>query len=434
MKIRILVSFCILTIASVVIFAQTFPVRGRVMLKKADGTTVPVADALVEPYRTDISKGKLPSAKTDKKGYFSFAGLPLGQTFALVVSAPGIKPEVYPNVKAGMEDITITVFEGDGKRLTEEEVRQSLQKALPPTPTQPSLTEEQKKQLAEEEKKRQEIEAKNKKIEETNALIRKALQEGIDALNAKNYDLAIAKFDEGINADPEYAGSAPVLLNNKAVALNNRAIAKYNSISKERNQAVRAEALAAVKNDLLNAATSAERAFQILSNATASSPELQKNYDRQKYLALSNRLEAYSLLFITKSDDTKVNEAIKALADYELVETDKTQLKKARIRLADAFRLAGNSEAAVPIYKKVLEEYPDDFDTMAGLGLCLFNLGVINQNKAQMQEGLDIMQKFADTAPDTHPLKQEVKAAVDYLKNEEKLTPQKVRSTTRKKS
>ncbi|RMG02125.1 MAG: hypothetical protein D6735_10740, partial [Acidobacteria bacterium] len=224
MKIRILVSFCILTIASVVIFAQTFPVRGRVMLKKADGTTVPVADALVEPYRTDISKGKLPSAKTDKKGYFSFAGLPLGQTFALVVSAPGIKPEIYPNVRAGMEDITITVFEGDGKRLTEEEVRQSLQRALPPTPTQPGLTEEQKKQLAEEEKKRQEIEAKNKKIEETNAIIRKALQEGIDALNAKNYDLAITKFDEGINADPEYAGSAPVLLNNKAVALNNRAI------------------------------------------------------------------------------------------------------------------------------------------------------------------------------------------------------------------
>ncbi|MGI8882772.1 MAG: hypothetical protein ACR2IA_00825, partial [Pyrinomonadaceae bacterium] len=56
------------------VLAQTSPVRGRVELVKADGTKEPVAGAMVEPFRTD-AKGKAPSAKTNKKGEFSFAGL-----------------------------------------------------------------------------------------------------------------------------------------------------------------------------------------------------------------------------------------------------------------------------------------------------------------------------------------------------------------------
>ena len=85
--------------------AQTSPVRGKIELKKTDGTTVPVADAVVEPFRTD-AKGKSPSAKTNKKGEFSFAGLQVGQIFVLSVSAPNIKPALLPNVKAGMENLT----------------------------------------------------------------------------------------------------------------------------------------------------------------------------------------------------------------------------------------------------------------------------------------------------------------------------------------
>jgi len=104
------------------VFAQTAPVRGKVELKKADGTTEPVAGAMVEVFRTD-SKGKGSTAKTGKKGEFAFAGLMLGQTFALSISAPNVKPAVYPNIKAGMENVSITVVEGDGKRSTEEEVR-----------------------------------------------------------------------------------------------------------------------------------------------------------------------------------------------------------------------------------------------------------------------------------------------------------------------
>src|SRR5215213_9527437 len=89
---------------SLVAFAQTIaPISGRVQLKKADNTIVPVVGAEITAYRTDISKGKLPSAKTDKKGNFSFAGAPVGQTFVLVASAPNIQAGFYPNVKASMD-------------------------------------------------------------------------------------------------------------------------------------------------------------------------------------------------------------------------------------------------------------------------------------------------------------------------------------------
>jgi hypothetical protein len=36
------------------------------------------------------------------------------------------------------------------------------------------------------------------------------------------------------------------------------------------------------------------------------------------------------------------------------------------------------------------------------------------------------MNKFIEVAPETHPLKSSVKDAVDYLKTQEKLAPQKV--------
>ncbi len=104
--------------------AQNAPVRGEVKLKKADGTVVPVADAVVEAYRTDIGRGAMPAAKTNRRGEFSFVAFPLGQTFALAVSGTGIGPKIEPNVKAGRENIVITVSEGDGRQLTEADVRE----------------------------------------------------------------------------------------------------------------------------------------------------------------------------------------------------------------------------------------------------------------------------------------------------------------------
>ena len=93
--------------------------------------------------------------------------------------------------------------------------------------------------------------------------------------------------------------------------------------------------------------------------------------------------------------------------------------------MADALRQAGDSTDALPVYQKVLDATPDNIDALGGMGLSLFDVGVAAENKEQMQEGLNMMKRFTEIAPDTHPLKADIKGAVDYLVNTVKLTPQK---------
>ena len=60
--------------AAVTSVAQVGELRGTVMMKQADGQKVPVADAQIDVFRTDI-KGEY-KTKTNKKGEFVFAGIP----------------------------------------------------------------------------------------------------------------------------------------------------------------------------------------------------------------------------------------------------------------------------------------------------------------------------------------------------------------------
>ena len=440
-------------------FAQTGPVSGRVELKKADGTTEKVAKAVIDVYRTDI-KGKSPANKTDKNGNFTFAGLIVGQTFAFSISAPGITPQVYPNVRAGMENLVITVYEGDGKRLTEEEARQALTAPAPvaaasgspqnaeqstsPQNAQPSAapqkapqtTAEQKKAEAEYQKQVADITSKNEKIKNSTAVIQKSLDEGNKAFEAKNYDLAISKFDEGYNAEPEFAGSAPVLLNSKGSALKNRGFDNYTQGVKSTDAALKTSKYESAKKDWTAALDSFDKGLAILKTATAPNAAEQKNYEASKKYLLDNLIEVHRLMSKSGIDRSKFAEAKIAYEQYLVVETDAALKSKAQLTLGDILREGGDSENAIIAYRKILETSPDNPDALAGLGLSLFNSGVIGDNKEQKQEGLNYMQKFAETAPESHALKASVRDAVEYLKTQDKLAPQKVTksATTKKKS
>ncbi|MGI8787906.1 MAG: tetratricopeptide repeat protein [Pyrinomonadaceae bacterium] len=416
--------------SGVAAFAQTAPVRGKVELKKADGTTVPIADAVIDVYRMDVVN-KPPGTKTNKKGEFSFAGLQLGATYMFAISAPNARPQVFPNIKAGNEAISITLSEGDGKRLTEDEARQQLSAVVPAGQTT-ELTAEQKKAQEEFQKKNEEITTKNKKIENNNTIVNNSLTEGGKAFNARNYDLAIAKYDEGINADPDFEGTAPVLLNNKSAALINRAIDKYNAAIRG-DPAGKSAALELVKKDLEDAVSASNKSLQILKGATATDANVQKAYTTQKNLAYQNLLDGYTKMFAMGVDTTKGKEALTILDEYSTSETDAAKKARFQLALADGLRIGADSENAIVAYRKALETSPDNPDVLAGLGLSLFNSGVISDNKEQKQEGLNFMQRFADIAPETHPLKASVKDAVEYLKTQDKLTPQKTTKTTTKK-
>jgi tetratricopeptide (TPR) repeat protein len=425
-------------ISGFAVLAQTAPVRGRIEMKTADGTKSPVADALVEPFRTD-AKGKSPTAKTNKKGEFSFAGLPFGQTFVLSISAPNIKPALLPNVKAGMENLVLTVEEGDGKRWTEAEVRQTLSAnstttaagSSPSANPQGELTAEQKKAQAEYEKQVADVTSKNENIKQRTAIIEAALKAGNEAFSSKNYDVAVAKFDEGFNADPDFAGSAPVLLNNKGAALNARAVNTYNQSVKAETSA-KVAGYGKVRKDLADAADAYSRSWTILSNAPATEID-PKNLEANKMTALRGAKETFRLMAATEQvDNTKTEIGRTLLPEYMKVENDPVEKGKAQLILGDVYRVAGDSENAIVEYKKALETSADNLDALAGVGLSLVNLGYMNNDKTKMQEGANYLQRFASAAPDSHKYKADAMGLIETLKKEQNVTPQKSSGSKKK--
>lgn len=421
-------------IGGISISAQTAPLRGRIELTKADGSKVPVEGALVEPYRIDV-KGSFPAAKTDKKGIFNFAGLPVGAKLVLAVSGPNIKPEIQGGVSAGMQDILIPVSEGDGKRWTEDDIRQALANPTPNNTQSGQLTAEQKKQKEEYDKQVAEINAKNAKVQKATEIVNAAVKEGGAAFDAKNYDVAIAKFDEGYKADPDYPGTAPVLLNNKALALINRATDTYNK-SVKADEATRTAARASTKNDLAEAVTSSDRSLEILKTATSTEPNVQKNYEANKFTALTNRKNAYRLLSQTGVDREKGKEALTAFQEYMAVEPDAAKKAKAQIDLATTLQDSNEFELAITEFQKILETDPNNLDALVGIGLSMVNVGYINldndptKGKEQLQEAANYLQKFVDAAPDTHKFKKDAVDTIASLKEQQKVAPQKGKTTT----
>lgn len=419
-------------IGSVATFAQTTaPVRGLVELK-VDGKVTPVQGALVEVFRVDI-KSKFPTDTTDKKGSFNFAGLPLGAVFVLSISAPGISPEIIPNVKAGMENLVINVLPGDGKKWTEDEVRQAI--ANPTTNQSTELTAEQKKAEEERQKQIAELNAKNEKAKKANEVVAQTLKEGSEAFRAKNYDLAIAKFDEGYNIDPTFVGSAPVMLNNKALALINRGADTYNNSTKA-DEATKATARESAKRDFLEAVASAEKAFEILKAATSADANTQKQYEENKLTALTSRKRAYRLMAQTGVERTKGKEALAAFQEYIAAEPDSAKKSAAQLDLALTLQDSDEFELAIAEFQKILETDPNNIDALVGIGLNMVNVGYLTietdaaKGKAQLQEAANYLQRFVDLAPDTHKFKEDAKNTIFSLKEEQKVIPQKVKTTT----
>ena len=428
------------------VFAQsTQPVRGEVRLQKKDGTIVPVVDAVIDAYRTDIDAGKMPEAKTDKRGAFSFAGFPLGQRFVLAVSGPGIGPRIQPDVKAGMERVVFTVNEGDGRRLSEAEAREAA-KFSAEAPAGTLSAEQQamsKKQREEFEKKNAEIKAKNERIQADDETARRADTEGKAALKEKNYDLAITKFNEGIAAVPDFVGSTPVLLIGKMTALKNRGFDIYLQGAKSPDVATRLEKYGLAKKEYNDALAAFAQASEILKKAEpATDPKDQLFRKTVTHDLYTSAIEVHRLMAVGQVDTSRVAEADAVIKEYLATESDPAKKAAASTTLGDIMRYAGNFDQAVAAYKLVLETTPENTEVMASLGLSLVAQGtsVDPPNRDQLQEGLNYMQKYADTVAilptdsiTVQEFKKSVKDTVEYLKTEQKLKAQPTKGAAPRK-
>ena len=321
--------------------------------------------------------------------------------------------------------------EGDGRKLTADEVRQLV--SQPAGGSTGEQTEEQKKAQAEHEAKVKEVEGKNAKILEENKIIEASLKEGNDAFTAKNWDLAVAKYEAGINANPTFAGSAPVLLNNRGAALRERAVKTYNENVRTTDVSAKVAAFGKVKADLGEAAEGYHKAWTIMKNAPATEGGDANAKAAQMGNSVRGAADTFRLMAQTEQvDETKIALAKEMLPEYQTIETDAAKKEGSKLILGDLYRVTGDADNAIIEYRKVVEASPDNLDGLAGLGLSLVNAGYISNNKEQLQEGANFLQKYASAAPDNHKYKNDALGLIESLKAEQKITPQKVAPARRR--
>lgn len=422
--------------ASIGAVAQTGELRGSVMMKQADGTKVPLADAQIDVFRIDI-KGEY-KTKTDKKGQWAFAGIPFVGNYVVAVSHPTASPNFMPNVRAGRGvPVDLEVSPGNGKRLTLDEIKSAGGTAPPNTSgnsgTPAAESEADKAKREELLRKNKEIEEGNKKITAANEIIGRTFKAGNEALNAANiaskannsdqaiqkFTDAIAQYDEGLAADTEQ----PAILTNKAVALKGRGVEKYNLTlrSKTLDDAGRTASLEAAKADFKAAADASTKAVTLLKAQTApTDPAELARYNGNKYAAILTQAESMRL-FVSKVDPTQGTAGVTAFKDYIAIETDPAKKSKAQLDLAQMLLDSGAADKAFVEYSAILATTPDSAEANLGAGLSLYAAG----DKEKFQDAANYLQKFVEKAPDGHPFKDDAKAILAEMKASENITPEK---------
>ncbi len=426
----VLASLAFVFSTSLLASAQNGQLRGHVTLKQADGTIVPAADAVVDVFRSDLP-GDF-NLKANKKGEFVHAGLPLQGTYIISVSMPGAQPYYLPGVRPGSDaDVKIELSTGDGRRLTRADIKTLMAKTPGAAGGDTKTSAEDKAKREELIRKNAEIEAANKKAETSNAIIDRTFKAGNEALRTKNYDAAIAQYDEGLASDPEHPG-APALLTNKTMALSARAVDKYNTAVRSTDDATKNAGMESAKKDWREASEASAKAVAMLKAMPAASDAAAANAAKLNlYFALMTRADAMRL-FVTKVDPGQVDAGVTAYQEYIAAEVDPVKKSRAEHDLAQMLFDANVFDRALSEYQKILEANPDDLDALLRAGQALFNIGAINTDKTKYQEAANYLARFVEKAPDTNPFKADAKAILDTLKDQENVKPDKAATPVRR--
>lgn len=197
--------------------AQVGSFRGEVL--DADGKGV--QDAVIRIERTDV-RGNY-KVKTDKKGGYFHAGLPLGN-YVITLEIDGQVVDKAIGVRPAMGGAKVIDF--DLREIAERQKEVEAQGGVPTKDQLATMTKEERKAYEEGLKKREQQISKNKDL---NA----AFNAGMEAKRLKDYDVAVQQLAKATEIDPEQE----VVWANLADAQSSAAQTKSGEARKQMNDA-----------------------------------------------------------------------------------------------------------------------------------------------------------------------------------------------------
>ena len=170
-------------------WAQTSSIEGDV--KGEDGG--PLRGALVKIERKDI-KGNY-KVKSDKKGHFFHAGLPLGM-YKVSLEVEGKDVDMMDNVRTRLGDPTVVNFDLKALKGRRDALQRAAETGQLTAEQAREMSPEQRAAIDKQMKERQAAMAKNKALND-------AFNVGMEAMKTKQFDAAVQSFAKATEMDPK---------------------------------------------------------------------------------------------------------------------------------------------------------------------------------------------------------------------------------------
>ncbi|MBZ5592727.1 MAG: carboxypeptidase regulatory-like domain-containing protein [Acidobacteriia bacterium] len=170
-------------------FAQVSSLEGDV--KGEDGA--PIKGALVKIDRKDI-KGHY-QVKTDKKGHYFHTGLPLGQ-YKITLEVDGKDVDSVDNVRTTLGESVVNNFSMQETKQRQQSLAKAAETGTLTKDQERGMSAEQKAALEKAAKEREQALSKNKALND-------AFNQGMTAMQVKQWDAAIAAFTKANELDPK---------------------------------------------------------------------------------------------------------------------------------------------------------------------------------------------------------------------------------------
>ena len=170
-------------------WGQTSSLEGEV--RGDDGQ--PLRGALIQIERLDI-KGNY-KVKTNKKGRFFHAGLPLGQ-YKVAVSVEGKVRDTVSGVRTKLGESTTVDFDLQASRRKQEALQAAAESGTLTQEQMSGMTREQREALKKQMAERSKAMGKNKALND-------AFNAAMTAKQAKQWDVAVENFAKAAEIDPE---------------------------------------------------------------------------------------------------------------------------------------------------------------------------------------------------------------------------------------